>query len=300
MIYTLTLNPAIDHIIRLEKLEIGETNRMISDTYAPGGKGINVSLLLKNLGHESIALGYIAGFTGKELECILKNENIKTDFIHAKEGSTRINVKIKAKQETEINGQGLNLSQEEINELFTKLERINDGDLLFLAGSIPKTLGTDFYMKIMNKLSDKDVIIVVDATGKELTDTLKFNPYLIKPNRRELEQIFDTEINSIEEIEIYARKLKDMGAKNVIISLGSKGALYVSESGESYHLDAPKGEVIDTVGSGDSMVAAFLYAKMNKFNDSDAFKYSVSAGSATAFSKKLATKEEIENIYKNL
>lgn len=300
MIYTLTLNPAIDHVVRIENLEFGETNRMEEESISAGGKGINVSKILKNLNEDSVALGFIAGFTGKEIERLLKKEGLSTDFICIKNGFTRINTKIKSQKETEINGPGLIIQKEDIKDLLNKIDEIKDGDYLFLSGSIPSSMDNEFYAEIMKHLSSKSVTIAVDTTDEALKKTLEYSPTLIKPNLRELEEFFDTEIHENEEIEKYTKKLQEMGAKNIIISMGGDGAYFLSEQGDSLFLKAPKGKVIDTVGSGDSMVAGFIYAIKHGYSYIEAFKFSVSCGSATAFSENLATKEEVLNIYKNL
>ncbi|MFM1542605.1 1-phosphofructokinase [Helcococcus ovis] len=300
MIYTLTLNPAIDHVVKLDKLEIGETNRMHEENISAGGKGINVSKILKNLGENSIVLGYIAGFTGNEIDRILKEEGLSTDFIYIRDGFTRINTKIKSEKETEINGPGLKICKQEIEKLFDKLDDIKDGDYLFLSGSIPSSMDNGFYAKIMERLFSKNVNIAVDTTGGALVKTLKYSPKIIKPNLRELEELFNCQIAENVQIERYSKRLQEMGAKNIIISMGGDGAYFLSEKGDSIFLEAPKGNVIDTVGSGDSMLAGFIFALKNNFSLVEAFKFSVSCGSATAFSEKLATKNEIYKIYKNL
>lgn len=299
MIYTLTLNPAIDHIVRLDYLDIGQTNRMKEESISAGGKGINVSKILKNLNEESIALGFIAGFTGEELDRILKNEDLSTDFIKINHGFTRINTKIKAENETEINGPGLKVSNEEIDLLLKKIDEIKDGDYLFLSGSIPASMDIGFYANMMKRISDKNIKVAVDSTGESLLKTLKYSPIIIKPNLKELEEIFSCEIKENNEIEKYSKKLQDMGAKNIIISMGGDGAYLLSEEGKSIFMKAPKGRVIDTVGAGDSMIAGFIYALKNGYSLDEAFKFSVSCGSATAFSENLATKEEIFNLYNN-
>lgn len=301
MIYTLTLNPAIDHVIRLSNLENGETNRAFEESISAGGKGINVSKILKNLGEESMALGYLAGFTGKEIERILEeDEKIACDFIFLEKGFTRINTKIKADHETEINGPGPVLDEKDIDLLMEKFDAIKEGDYLFLSGSIPASLGDSFYALIMKRLKDKGVSIVVDCTGKALEETLEFSPILVKPNVRELEDFFKTEIKDNGDIEKYAGKLMNMGPKNVIVSMGGEGAYFISQDGESLFLDAPKGKVVDTVGSGDSMVAGFIYGLKKGFSPVESFKFAVSCGSASAFSSKLATKEEAFRIYQKL
>ena len=298
MIYTLTLNPALDHIVKTDGLQIGETNRMVDEYIKAGGKGINVSKILKNLGERSIAFAYVAGFSGRELERILREEDkILCDFIHLDHGFTRINVKIKADKETEINGPGLDIGPDDIEALFDKMEDIKDGDYLFLSGSIPSSLGDNFYRQIMERLSNKKVRIAVDTVGASLRNTLDLKPFIIKPNRRELEDFFDVSIKSREDIERYSKQLQELGARNIIVSLGGDGAYFLGEDTTSIHLAAPKGQVIDTVGSGDSMLAGFMYAVKNGFDLEEAFKFSVACGSATAFSKELGEKEQIFNIY---
>lgn len=300
MIYTLTLNPAIDHIVRVNKLEMGETNRMDEESISAGGKGINVSKILKNLDEESVALGYIAGFTGREIERLVNKEGISSHFINVENGFTRINTKIKSEKETEINGPGLDITEKDKEALLNKIDEIKDGDYLFLSGSIPSSVGEGFYGEIMKRLASKDVTIAVDTTGQALKKTLEYGPKLIKPNLRELEDFFDVEIKDNKDIEKYSRKLQEMGATNIIISMGGDGAYFLSEEGDSIFLGAPKGKVVDTVGSGDSMVAGFIYAIKEGYSLEEAFKFSVSCGSATAFSENLATKNEILNLYKNL
>lgn len=301
MIYTLTLNPAIDHIVRLKRVDAGETNRMEAESYKAGGKGINVSKILNNLGEESIALGFIAGFTGNEIKRSLEeDEGIKTDFVKLNKGFTRINCKIKSDLETEINGPGLDLEEADVDKLLEKLDNINDGDYLFLSGNLPSSLPKDFYGTIMKRLAEKDIHIIVDTAGPALKAALPFKPFLVKPNKRELEDFFSIEINDDKGIEEGAEKLRAAGARNIIVSLGADGAYMLAESGESAFLDAPKGHLIDTVGSGDSMVAGFVYGMKHDFSPMEAFKFSVSCGSATAFSVDMASKEDIEKIYKNL
>ena len=301
MIYTVTLNPALDHVVRLSELEVGETNRMEAESLSAGGKGINVSKVLKNLGERSIAMAFVAGFTGHELERRLRDEEgILCDFVHVKEGFTRINVKIKADKETEINGPGLEPTSHEIESMLKKFKDLKDSDLLFLSGSIPSALGSDFYRRIMEGLKDKKVRIAVDTVGEALRQTLDLKPFLVKPNKRELEDFFKVEINNDGDIVTYARELQKLGAQNIIVSLGGDGAYFLSMVGDSRFLPAPKGQVVDTVGAGDSLVAGFMYAVKNGYSLTDAFKFGVSCGSATAFSSQLGTKEEILEIYKNL
>ena len=301
MIYTLTLNPALDHIIRLNSLDIGETNRANNEILKAGGKGINVSKLLKNLEEDSITLGFIAGFTGFELERLVKEDfNVESNFIHVENGFTRINVKIKSSQETEINGNGPIIKQIDKERLFEKLEKLNDGDYLFMSGSIPNSLEENFYGQIMQRLQSKNISFIVDTSGQSLIESLPYNPFLIKPNLRELEGIFNTKINDEEDLKKYAKKTQELGAKNIIISLGADGAYFSGEDGKEYFLSAPKGELVDSVGSGDSMLAGFVYSIIHGNSYEDAFKFAVACGSATAFSENIASRKEIFNLYQTL
>ena len=300
MIYTVTLSPSIDYVVKLNHLNTGNVNRVSSENIYPGGKGINVSRVLKTLGHDSIATGFISGFTGDFIENSLKQLDVKSDFIKLNEGFTRINVKIKSDEETEINGQGPHISEEELNELFNKLSKLNEDDILVLAGSIPSTLKEDLYERIMEKLKGSNVKVVVDATKNLLLNVLKYNPFLIKPNNHELEDMFNVKLQSIDDIVIYARKLKDMGARNVLVSMGKDGALLLTENNEVYVSNTPKGTVINSVGAGDSMVAGFIcgYTIYNSYKE--ALKLGAASGSATAFSSDLATKEFIDNLIKEI
>lgn len=301
MIYTVTLNPAVDHIVRLSALEKGETNRAVAESISAGGKGINVSKILKNLGERSIALGFVAGFTGREMERILREtDKIVSDFIHLQEGFTRINTKIKADRETEINGPGPIITQADVNRFMEKISEAERGDIVFLSGSIPASLGDGFYAEIMKALQEKQATIVVDTTGEALRKTLPYRPILVKPNVRELEDFFGATIENRADIAAYAKKMQDMGARNVIISMGGDGAYFLSEQGDQLFLAAPQGNVIDTVGSGDSVVAGFVYAWKNGFSLQEAFRFGVCCGSATAFSDTLATKEEVDQLYADL
>lgn len=300
MIYTVTLSPSIDYVVKLNHLNTGNVNRVSSENIYPGGKGINVSRVLKTLGHDSIATGFISGFTGDFIENSLKQLDVKSDFIKLNEGFTRINVKIKSDEETEINGQGPHISEEELNELFSKLSKLNEDDILVLAGSIPSTLKEDLYERIMEKLKDSNAKVVVDAAKNLLLNVLKYNPFLIKPNNHELEDMFNVKLQSIDDIVIYARKLKDMGARNVLVSMGKDGALLLTENNEVYVSNTPKGTVINSVGAGDSMVAGFIcgYTIYNSYEE--ALKLGAASGSATAFSSDLATKEFIDNLIKEI
>ena len=300
MIYTVTFNPALDYIVNMDNLKLGETNRSTSEMILSGGKGINVSIVLKNLGFDNVALGFVAGFTGEEIENGTRKLGITTDFIHLKEGLSRINVKLKANEETEVNGTGPIISEDELNALYGKLENLKKDDILVLAGSVPNTLPQDIYEKIMEMLQDKGIKIVVDATKDLLLNVLKYKPFLIKPNNHELSEIFGVEIKTEQEIIDYAKKLQDKGARNVLISRAGDGAILIAENGEIYKSPAPKGKVINSVGAGDSMVAGFIagYLKNNSYEE--AFKTGVASGSASAFSKYLAKKEEILEILNTL
>lgn len=296
MIYTVTLNPSIDYIMRLDKLVDGITNRTTSEEYYFGGKGINVSLVLAELDIDSTALGFIAGFTGKAIENGIRNDRITTDFIKLREGISRINVKIKAGEETEINAQGPHINPDELNRLMLKLDHIQDGDTLILAGSIPNTLPDDTYEIMLERIKGKDVRIVVDATKKLLVNSLKYKPFLIKPNRQELSEIFDVEVISEEDTVKYAKELQKMGARNVLISLGGEGAMLVDENGEVHKAGVLKEKVINTVGSGDSMVAGFTAGYEMKKSYPYALKLGSVCGNATAFLPGLATKEKINEL----
>ena len=298
MIYTITLNPSIDYVVRLDKFAMGITNRTTSEEYYFGGKGINVSCVLAELGLESTALGFLAGFTGEEIKKGLSNKRINTDFIWLNNGTSRINIKIKAKTETEINGQGPNIGDKELELLMGKLDKVIDGDTLVIAGSIPNTLPDDVYEKMLESIKEKDIKIVVDATKKLLVNSLKYKPFLIKPNRQELSEIFETEIVSQEDTEKYARKLQEMGAQNVLISLGGEGAMLIDENGEKHNAGVLKEKVINTVGSGDSMVAGFIAGYETQKDYSYALKLGSACGNATAFLPGLATKEKIDEIMK--
>lgn len=300
MIYTVTFNPALDYILELDKLEIGKIQKSKTELILPGGKGINVSTVLTNLEVENIALGYKAGFVGAEIERLLRNMNVKTDFIDLGEGNSRINVKISGEEETAINTNGPKISENKILELLEKLKTLNENDYLVLSGSIPNSIKDDIYEKICSIVKKQNVKIVVDATKNLLVQALKYNPFLIKPNNEELGEIFGVEIHTKEDAYVYGKKLKEMGAKNVLVSMGKTGAALIDEAGQEYFLKSPEGKRVNTVGSGDSMVAGFIagFLKYNNYND--ALKMGVSAGSASALSKYLATKEEVYNLFNNI
>lgn len=300
MIYTVTFNPALDYILELDKLEIGKIQKSKTELILPGGKGINVSTVLTNLEVDNIALGYKAGFVGAEIERLLKNMNVKTDFIDLEEGNSRINVKISGEEETAINTNGPKISENKILELLEKLKTLNENDYLVLSGSIPSSIKDDIYEKICSIVKKQNVKIVVDATKNLLVQALKYNPFLIKPNNEELGEIFGVEIHTKEDAYIYGKKLKEMGAQNVLVSMGKTGAALIDEADQEYFLKSPEGKRVNTVGSGDSMVAGFIagFLKYNNYND--ALRMGVSAGSASALSKYLATKEEVYNLFNNI
>lgn len=296
MIYTVTLNPSIDYIVRLDELKTGITNRTTSEEYYIGGKGINVSCVLAELGIKSTALGFVAGFTGEAIEKGLKNPKITADFISLKSGISRINIKIKAGEETEINCQGPHIDDEELLNLFDKIDNIRSGDTLILAGNIPNTLPDDVYVRIIERLRGKNVQLVVDATKKLLVNSLKYKPFLIKPNRQELSEIFNTTVKTESDAVKYAQELQKMGARNVLVSLGGDGALLVDEYGKLHKEGVVKGKVLNTVGSGDSMVAGFVAGWIEKEDYAYALRLGSACGNATAFLNGLATREKIEEL----
>lgn len=300
MIYTITFNPALDYIMVVPSCRNGEVNRTESEKIMAGGKGINVSIVLNNMGVENTALGFISGFTGGAIENILADMNCKTDFIKLDNGFSRINVKIKSDTETEINGQGPDISDDAVKKLYEKLDSLNDGDTLVLAGSIPSSLSDSIYCEIMDYLKDKKLNIVVDATKDLLVNVLKYKPFLVKPNNHEIGEIFGVELKTRSEIVPYAKKMQEMGAKNVLVSMAGEGAVFVGENGEVYESEAPKGKLVNSTGAGDSMVAGFLAGYMEKQDFMYALKMGLSAGSASAFSENLATKEEILNVFKTI
>lgn len=300
MIYTITFNPALDYIMVVPSCRSGEVNRTESEKIMAGGKGINVSIVLNNMGVENTALGFISGFTGGAIKNILADMNCKTDFIKLDNGFSRINVKIKSDTETEINGQGPDISDGAVKKLYEKLDSLNDGDTLVLAGSIPSSLSDSIYCEIMDYLKDKKLNIVVDATKDLLVNVLKYKPFLVKPNNHEIGEIFGVELKTRSEVVPYAKKMQEMGAKNVLVSMAGEGAVFVGENGEVYESEAPKGKLVNSTGAGDSMVAGFLAGYMENQDFMYALKMGLSAGSASAFSENLATKEEILNVFKTI
>ena len=293
MIYTVTFNPSLDYVIQVDKLVPGEINRTTHEAVYPGGKGNNVSVILSNLGHSSKALGFTAGFTGEALENMLKEFGCDTAFIRLPEGSTRINVKINAGEETEINGQGPVITEEAQSALFEQLDALKEEDILVLAGSIPNTLPSDIYERILEHLQGRGIHFVVDATKDLLLKVLKYHPFLIKPNNHELGEMFGVTLKTRDEIVAYAEKLQEMGAENVLVSMAGDGAILLTEEGVIYEAKPPKGKVLNSVGAGDSMVAGFLTGYLNTGDYEKAFRLGVVTGSATAFQYWLATKEDI-------
>lgn len=292
MIYTVTFNPAVDYVVFCSSIRAGEVNRAENEQIFFGGKGINVSLVLNELGIKSTALGFTAGFTGEAIEKGVAKAGVLTDFVHLKSGFSRINVKIKSSAETEINGNGPAIGKEDISELFSKLSRLSDGDMLVLAGSVPKSLPGDIYEQILGRLSGKNIKFVVDAQKDLLLNTLKYKPFLIKPNLSELEEMFNTTLGNRGEIAARAEKLQEMGAKNVLVSMAGDGAILLDENGKLHTAAACKGVVRNSVGAGDSMVAGFI-AGAQSGDYEYALKLGTAAGGATAFSDGLAAGEEI-------
>ena len=300
VIYTVTFNPSLDYIVSVKDFRSGMTNRTSSELMLAGGKGINVSIVLGNLGIKSTALGFIAGFTGDEIVRRLHNGGINSEFIKINDGISRINIKLKSIDGTEINGQGPHIDSSHIEQLMNRLRRLESGDVLVLAGSIPAGISDNIYKDIMDMLKDKGVQIVVDATSRLLTNVLEYNPFFIKPNQHELGDIFNVTLNTQEEVIPYALELKKMGAVNVCVSMGGKGAILVADDGNVYKAKAPDGILKNSVGAGDSLVAGFLSGWIEKKDYEYAFRKGVATGSASAFSENFATKEEVEAIYKTL
>ncbi|MDE6055935.1 MAG: 1-phosphofructokinase [Lachnospiraceae bacterium] len=300
MIYTVTFNPSLDYIVSMNGFEMGMTNRTTGEQMFPGGKGINVSIVLSNLGIENTALGFTAGFTGDQIEREVQKMGLLTDFIHIDSGFSRINVKLKDYDGTEINGMGPEIDQVHVDALFGKLDQLKENDVLVLAGSIPKSLPDSIYSDILQRLQKKGVLFVVDATKDLLLNVLQYHPFLIKPNNHELGEIFDVTLNTREEVVPYAKKLQEKGAGNVLVSMSGQGAVLVDETGTVHMLAAPKGKLVNAVGAGDSMVAGFVAGWTKKQDYDYAFRMGISAGSASAFSELLATREEIKQVFENL
>ena len=297
MIYTVTFNPSLDYIVSVEDFKLGITNRTSSELMLPGGKGINVSTVLGNLGIENTALGFAAGFTGEEIIRQVEHMGIRSDFIMVPDGISRINLKLKSIDGTEINGCGPEISEAAVAELMEKLEVLGEEDVLVLAGSIPSSMPDDIYRRILKRLQGRGVTAVVDATKDLLLNVLEYRPFLVKPNNHELGEIFQVELWDRKSVVSYARKLQEMGAQNVLVSMAGEGAVLAAQDGTVYETPAPEGTLVNGVGAGDSMVAGFLAGWMEKQDFRHAFYMGVSAGSARAFSERLATREEIKHIY---
>lgn len=299
MVYTVTFNPAIDYVVHTEEMKVGSVNRSKSEAIYFGGKGINVSFVLRELGIKSKALGFVAGFTGEAIEKGVAEKGIETDFVHLDSGFSRINIKIKSGDETDLNGQGPIISDNALKELFKKLDEMKDGDTIVLAGSIPATLPPDIYEKILEYLSSKKIKAVVDATGELLLNVLKYKPFLIKPNNHELGEMFGVTLTTKEEIAQYAAKLKDMGARNVLVSMAGDGALLLDENGKTHTCGVCRGTLKNSVGAGDSMVAGFI-AGSQEGDYEYALKLGTATGGATAFSDGLAQRAEIYRLLEQL
>lgn len=300
MIYTVTFNPSIDYIVGVKNLKPDSLNRTCSELIYPGGKGINVSLVLKNLGVETTALGFLAGYTGDAIQNMLRDEGIRTDFVRIKEGMSRINVKVQANGTTEINGMGPKIGAKDMEKLYQKLECLKEDDILVLAGSIPNTLPDTAYVDIMQFLKDKKVKIVVDATKELLTNVLPYHPFLIKPNHHELGEIFHTEIKTKEDALYYAGQLRKQGAGNVLVSMAANGAVFLSEEDTAFEEEAPGGALVNPVGAGDSMVAGFLAGYLEKKDYEEAFLMGLAAGSASACSIGFATEEKVNCLLREI
>ena len=300
MIYTITFNPSLDYIVNCDEFKLGQTNRATKELIFPGGKGINVSIVLRNLGLDNTALGFLAGFTGKEIERLIEKEGIKNEMIKLDQGNSRINVKLRSTQESELNGIGPTIDEESLEKLYQKLDSLKEDDILVLAGSIPSSLPSTIYSDIFDYLKDKKLKIVVDATKDLLMNVIPYKPFLIKPNNHELGELFNVELKDKDEVITYAKKLQEKGARNVLVSMAKDGAILVDENGKTHQSAAPKGKLVNSVGAGDSMVAGFIYGYQTYKDYSEAFKYGICTGSASAFSENLATLSEVKNLYKTL
>lgn len=315
MIYTLTMNPSLDYLVDVDNFRTGMTNRTTAEQMVPGGKGLNVSMVLSALGVPNRALGFTTGFTGEEIKRRMQETGVTCDFIQVEGGMSRINVKLRTMDGTEINGMGPELSAEHVMQLKEKLEQLTEGDVLVLAGSVPKSAGDSFYAELTELMTKKGVLVVADASGAQLRNVLPHHPFLIKPNRQEISEFFgmDTVYNGFELME-YAKEMQRLGARNVLVSLGGDGAMLVTENGDVYVKAAPNGELINSVGAGDSMVAGFLYGYFGQTNSAQgtsdnqlgnkdfhrALDFGVAAGSASAFSVWLAKAEDIHRVYSTM
>lgn len=293
MIYTVTFNPSLDYIVSVPGFELGKTNRTESEQLLPGGKGINVSILLNHIGIESTALGFCAGFTGEEIKRQLQVQGIHTDFIQMENGCARINLKLQNVEGTEINGMGPAISDEKTKELLERLDVLKEGDVLVLAGSIPASMPDDMYRNIAARMEGKKILLAVDATKDLLVNVLEYHPFVIKPNNHELGEIFGVKITEKEDVITYAKKMQEKGAGNVLVSMAGDGAVLVAEDGSIFQAEAPKGKVVNSVGAGDSMVAGFVTGYLKTGSYKEAFQMGVCTGSASAFSEELATEPEV-------
>lgn len=296
MIFTVTFNPSLDYIVRVDEMRLGTINRTNYEQLLPGGKGINVSIVLGNLGHPSRALGFSAGVTGAALEKLLADTGVDADLVHVKAGFTRINAKVKAVEETELNGQGPRITPEDVDALFSKLDVLGQDDTLVISGSVPNTLPSDMYEQVMERLAGRGVRIVVDAERDLLTRVLPYRPFLVKPNNHELGDIFGVTLKTRDEVVPYARRMQEMGAQNVLVSMAGEGGVLVAADGQVYQSPAAKGTVVNSVGAGDSCVAGFLAGLMETGSYQTAFRMGLAAGSASAFSDHLATRPEVEDL----
>ena len=297
MVYTVTFNPAMDYIMKTDKLELGQTNRSKEEYFVAGGKGINVSIVLNRLGEATCALGFVAGFTGEQIEKLVKEEGCKTDFIQLKDGMSRINVKLKMDKETEINAAGPDISSDALERLYEQIKCIGDDDVLVLAGNVPSTVSKNIYSHILSLLMGRKTKTVVDASGELLTNALRYRPFLVKPNRSELEEIYNVKITGMQTAAQYGRRLQKDGARNVLVSMGGDGAVLICEDGKVYKGEVMGGPPINTVGAGDSMIAGFIYEYMRSHDYSKALRMGLCAGGATAESEYLATGEAIRRLY---
>lgn len=300
MIYTVTFNPSLDYILSVKDFQMGRTNRTRQEQLLPGGKGINVSTVLTNLGIENTALGFTAGFSGEEIRRRVEALGVRSDFIPLEEGYSRINVKLKDFDGTEINGRGPDIPGEQLERLMDQLNQLAEGDGLVLAGSIPESLPDSIYRDILERLKGRDILTAVDATGELLVKVLPYRPFLVKPNNHELGEIFGERLSRREDVAPCARKLQEMGARNVLVSMAGEGAVLLDEEGAVHALPAPEGKLVNAVGAGDSMVAGFLAGWLQKKDYEHAFRMGIAAGSASAFSENLAEKQDVERVYRQL
>lgn len=298
VIYTITFNPSLDYIASCEDFRLGETNRVSKEIIFPGGKGINVSIVLSNFGLDTTALGFLAGFTGEEIKRLIIEKGIRNEMIPVSTGFSRINVKLRSKEESELNGMGPVIDDEAIAELYAKLDQLTSEDILCLAGSIPSSMPSTMYSDIMKHLQGRGIRIVVDATKDLLMNVLRYKPFLIKPNNHEIGELFGVKLTKREEVVPYAKQLQEKGAVNVLVSMAGEGAVLIDEDGNVYQSEAPKGTVVNSVGAGDSMVAGFIYGYLKYGNYGEAFRYGLATGSASAFKEELAEPEDVEELYR--